>query len=295
MPFLTDLRQTGAEVTEGVPLARLSSIRIGGVCPTVVYPTDIRQFAAVLSFLSKRGIPYRISGRATNLLFPDAFCPFVLVCTGKIKGYSVAENEVTMRAGETFARFFGRGEYPALGGYAGMVGIPGTVGGAVVNNAGAFGVCVSDLFVRCRVYDPMRDEERVLGAEEMAFSYRHSVLRGGNLALLDATFRLDGRGEEMPRQVREYAAARRQTQPTDQPSLGSVFLRPPGDSAGRLIDAAGGKGSSVGGARISERHAGFIVNAGGATASDVRRLMTQTQELVYTYAGVLLVPEIEIL
>jgi UDP-N-acetylmuramate dehydrogenase len=179
-----------------------------------------------------------------------------------------------------------------LSGLESVSGIPGTVGGALYMNAGSYGGDMSMVVAGARVYDPACGEAREMGPGDMGFGYRSSAFQDSGLLILSATFRLSpGEPAAIREAMREYAAMRSAKQPLNEASAGSFFKRPEGAYAGALIERAGLKGMSVGGARVSDKHAGFIVNTGGATAADVLGLMKAVQDAVKESSGYALEPE----
>ncbi|MDR2610516.1 MAG: UDP-N-acetylmuramate dehydrogenase, partial [Clostridiales Family XIII bacterium] len=183
-----------------------------------------------------------------------------------------------------------------LSGFEALSGIPGTIGGAVFMNAGAYDHEIRDIAATVSAYDPVKRETVSIGAEDAGFVYRGSRFSRSGEIVLEATFRLTRRPEaDIRADMRDYARRRREKQPVELPSAGSFFKRPPGAYAGALIEKAGLKGRRVGGAQVSEKHAGFIVNTGGATTADILELMRLVQNRVLEHSGILLEPEPRIL
>ncbi len=283
------------------PLAPYTSFRIGGPADYLAILQRVEDLIAALDALREAGTRYLLMGGGSNMLISDAGVRGV-VLLNQCKRIDWPEPpysgpvEVIAEGGALLAGFARESIKRGLAGLSWAVSIPGTVGGGVTGNAGAHGGDIASVFVSARVWHHGRIER--WGPAEMAFAYRNSRLK--TLAatdaqppvLLSATFRLqpDGDGQAAADAAR-YIDHRRRTQPTDK-SAGSIFKNPPGDYAGRLIEAAGIKGRCVGDACISEKHANFIVNQGRATAADVIALMTLARREVWRQFGALLEPEI---
>lgn len=272
----------------------LSFVGIGGYAPLIVYPRDRCELLCVLSYLSRHGLPYKVVGYMSNILPPDGDWGVCLISTRHIKGYHFDKDRAIFDCGVSLSSLCrlmaNRGYLPPVG----LCGIPATVGGAVYQNAGAFGCEISDSLIYADIYDPREDRVVRASRDQMKFSYRSSDLRLRGV-LLSAAFSLQtgdmqAAAAEMERAIKK----RRESQPSG-PSLGSVFLRAGEVSAAHYIDCAGLKGYRIGGASVSEKHAGFIINEGGATARDYRTLVAYIQSKVSERFGVQLKTEIEII
>ncbi|MCL2165886.1 MAG: UDP-N-acetylmuramate dehydrogenase [Clostridiales bacterium] len=279
------------------PLAEHTSWRIGGPARLMVWPEDEAKTAALLRHCAGIGCPLRFLGAGTNLLAADEGLEELVIQTGKLNTLEWAPDNasgVILRAGAGLSLAW-LAESAAQQGYSGLefaAGIPGSLGGAVAMNAGAFGGQISDLTLFVRVMDA-RANSREMDSAEAAFGYRSSNLRSAGLLILGAELRLSrGDREESLALIREHLDTRRQKQPLELPSGGSVFRNPAGEGAGRYIDRAGLKGLRIGNAQISPKHANFIVNLGGAKAEDVRQLMEIARQVVREKSGVLLENEI---
>lgn len=232
----------------------------------------------------------------TNLLIKDGMYQGVVIKTDKISATSSTENVVSCSCGIKMSRIIRSMASLGLGGMEGLFGIPGTVGGMVKQNAGAFGYEISDRFVSAVCYYPDVGSIVTHYRNDMHFAYRSSVLSKSSAVLISATFDFVPTFQEtILGKIRDFQATRREKQPLEYPSLGSVFKRHSGHSAGYYIDRSGLKGVSVGGAEISEKHAGFIINRGGATACDYLKLIDMAKEKVYADFGIELEEEIEII
>lgn len=286
----------GLAYRENEPLSKHCSFRIGGPAPLVLLPASAEELAALCALLREKGEAPFLMGNGTNLLLPDEGLDRVVVKTCPGAGAVAVEgNVVTAEAGATLARTAAAAQAAGLTGLEFAHGIPGSVGGGVIMNAGAYGGELGDVVFETEYLD--KDLKlRVLCGEEHGFSYRHSVFSETPGVVLRARFRLTpGDPAVIAARMRELSEKRRANQPLDLPSAGSTFKRPAGGFAAALIDGAGLKGFSVGGAQVSEKHAGFVVNAGGATCADVLRLMEHIQSVVLARSGIELEPEVRVI
>lgn len=296
-----DSRLTAAGITfyREEPMSRHTTLRIGGPAERLVCPDSERQLLTAAKLCRELELPVLLIGRGSNLLVSDQGLRGVVLCpraeTGEIT--CTGEGRFRLPAGLTLAR---AANFAAEQGYAGLEfahGIPGTVGGAVYMNAGAYGGEMKDIITRVEVLDS-DGTVRWLPADECGFSYRHSRFSHSGEWVLSAEVQLTpGCSREIYAVMDRLGTARREKQPLEYPSAGSAFKRPPEGTppAAALIDRCGLKGLQVGGAQVSEKHAGFIINRGGATASEVAELMRQVQKTVQEREGVLLEPEIRLL
>ena len=271
-------------------------MKISTIAKLVLYPDSDQMLIAIIKGLEENEIPYIVVGKMSNLLFRTVTYDGVLIITSKIRGKNMAENSFTLSCGETLANALTELASRDRGGFEGLYGIPGTIGGMIMQNAGAFGYEIKDRFLGADCY--MLDGGRIrhLTHEEMCFSYRSSALKKKRAILLNATFDFVYKNREcILDEIKEYRERRLASQPIEYPSLGSVFKRYDGVGAGYYIDKSGLKGCSFGGARVSEKHAGFIVNTGGATADDYLKLIDTVKRRVYSTFGIELEEEIEII
>ena len=286
-------------ITRDRPLAPLTSFKIGGPAAFFAEPADAAALAVCLDFASRYGLPVLVLGGGTNLLVADAGFPGLVVrCGTRTWSVEPGPGGAVLRAGAR-APLAAMARDTARSGWMGLEwaeGIPGTVGGAVVGNAGAFGGEIAAVFRRATCYAP-DSGEMTLTAADLAFVYRGSALRDappGTRFLLAAEFSLStGDAEVLQSQMRDYAARRRAHTPAGA-SCGSVFKNPPGDHAGRLIEAAGLKGAEAGAAIVSPIHANYIVNRGGATAGDILALIERIRSTVRERFGVTLELEVRL-
>ncbi len=278
------------------PLSDYTSFRIGGPADAFLLPDTEKAFLSLLRFLTReKDIPFRVIGNGTNLLFSDEGFRGAIISTRHMRTVSVVGNTVIAASGTPLNVLCRVLADRSLDGFAGLYGIPGTVGGAVCMNAGAFGGTVSDHLTFVSVYLPSSASIQTFSKKDLNFSYRYSALQENKSAVvLSAEFSFPyGNQSEIREKMRQNLSKRMENQPTALPCAGSAFLRPKEGYAAAYIEKAGLKGARVGDAAVSLKHAGFIVNLGGATASDVLMLIAQIQNEVSQRFGIALVPEIE--
>ena len=286
------------------PLSSYTSFAIGGPALAVVVPEDSRELQDLLAYIGANGLRWRVIGKGTNLLVPDAgFAGIILVLGRGFKGIRRCDGpddqSVTLAvgAGCGLTRLSGWCIEQGLSGLEFACGIPGTMGGAVVMNAGAWGNELADVLTSVTVVSEEGPE--IIERRQMRFSYRcwhDHADRGGARIVAEAEVKLVPADPETVRaRCLELLRKRRGRQPKGQPNAGSFFKNPGNDSAGRLIEKSGCKGMRVGGAMVSPVHANFLVNAGGATAADMMELMDRVQKRVQRECGVFLEPEVQFL
>ena len=302
MTKLTDLQQKIADLMPETqfsfnePMAKHTSFRIGGATEVMAFPRSAEELALILKKTALLDCKKAILGAGTNILAPDHGVSGIVICLKDcLDGISIEnENCIWVAAGVTMTRAAVFAANNGLSGLEFAHGIPGTVGGGVYMNAGAYGGEIKDI---CESVDVMDSEGNVrcFSGEEMDFSYRHSILEDTAGIVVSAVFSLEKKPEaEIKARMKELQAKRSASQPLDLPSAGSAFKRPQGAYAAALIDQAGLKGFSIGDAAISEKHAGFAVNLGSATAADMRSLLTQVSDIVFVKSGIRLEPEVRI-
>lgn len=282
------------EVLYEEPMSRHTSYKIGGPADVMICPRSVADIQAAFRIARQHGVPVLILGGGSNLLVRDGgLRGMVLNLYGTLQQMQAEGEEVTAGGGTKVTALVNFCARRGLAGLEPMAGVPGTVGGAVKGNAGAFGANISDHLASVRVLEAT-GEDRVLVREALLFAYRQSSLTEGEV-LVSATFRLRrGDPEVLKRKVAQILAERKAKQPVEWRSAGSVFKNPPGDFAGRLIEAAGLKGTRVGDAMISPKHGNFFVNLGRATAKDVLALIALAQERVRERTGIALEPEVRV-
>ena len=277
-------------------MAKHTSFRIGGEAEVMAFPKNREELAELLKVSVLLDIKPAILGAGTNVLAPDEGLRGLVICLkDALDGMErLDETHIRVMAGVTMTRAAMFAAGLGLSGLEFAHGIPGSVGGGVYINAGAYGGEICQVCEQVEVMD-FQGNLSVWDNARMGFSYRHSLLQERQAIVVSALFRLE---KKDPRQIRdcmkELMAKRSASQPLDLPSAGSAFKRPQGGYAAALIDQAGLRGYRVGGAAIAQKHAGFAVNLGGATARDVRQLLDQVSEIVYEKSGIRLEPEIRI-
>lgn len=270
-----DFLRQGISAQDGCPLAPLSSFRIGGTAEVAVFPETAEQLARSLELICMADVPFDVIGNGTDLLLPDGTYRGVLVVTRSMRGVAVEGDCMTALGGTPLPLLAVTAQAHGLSGLEFAQGIPGTLGGGVFMNAGAFGGCMADVTEWSEWYDTESGETGRFCDEAHRFGTRTSVYeQTSRYVLLRAGLRLTRDDPcEIAARMEDYRARRARTQPLELPSAGSVFRHPPGAFAGKLIEDLGLKGTRIGGAEVSRKHAGFIVNQGGATAQDVRDLI----------------------
>lgn len=294
---LLDLqKEIRGRVTAGEPMHRHTSWRIGGPADLFVEPADSGDLARALSYARRSGLPVTVIGNGTNLLVSDRGIRGLVIKIGSgLALLEVCLNVIHAGAGVLLPRLAGRAQQAGLTGFEFLAGIPGTVGGALLMNAGANGSSVGDLVLRVEAVD-YDGNKLVLERDELEFAYRQSCLSRRNLVVTGACFSgVPGDAAAIRNKMEAYLAKRRSTQPLELPNAGSVFKNPPGDSAGRLIEQAGCKELRVGAVQVSSRHANFFVNLGGGTAADVLELVKKVRQSVEDRCGVKLTLEVQML
>ena len=281
-------------ILENEPMSAHCSFRIGGPCDAMVLPDSEEQVRDICRTLAQAGERPFLMGNGTNLLITDG--PFHRIVVRMGDGFSrreIRETELFAQSGITLARLATAAAGAGLAGLEFAHGIPGTLGGAVSMNAGAYGGEMKDVVASVTYLD---EGLELRETAEPDLSYRHSRFSDTDCIVLGATLSLrEDDGAAIRERMRALMERRRASQPLELPSAGSTFKRPAGGYAAALIDQAGLKGYAVGGAQVSEKHAGFVVNRGGATFDDVLRLMEHIQETVYRTSGIRLEPEVKII
>ncbi len=279
------------------PMAKHTSFRIGGPAEVMAFPKSKDELAEILKISGLLDCIPVIIGAGTNLLVPDCGLQGLVICLKDcLDGMEQLDaTRIRVAAGVTMTRAALFAMNLGLSGLEFAHGIPGTVGGGVYMNAGAYGGEICQVCTQVEVMD-LAGNLKTLSAEEMEFSYRHSRLEDEGGIVISAVFDLMPKPvEEIREQIQDFLSRRKNSQPLDLPSAGSAFKRPVGGYAAALIDQCGLKGYQVGGAAVSTKHAGFVVNLGGATASDVYQLLQEVSDIVFRDTGIRLEPEVRIL
>lgn len=285
------------EIRENEPMSEHCSFKIGGPARLMLLPSSAEEAASALAILRSSGAQVLIVGSCTNLLIPDEGYPGAVVRMSKpASSMELLDAErIRAQAGATLNALAVFAAQHELTGLEFAHGIPGSVGGGVAMNAGAYGGEMRDVLESAEYVDA-DGVISTLSGDALGLSYRHSAFSDTDKLITSAVFRLTpGDGEAVRARMNELIEKRRASQPLDMPSAGSTFKRPKTGYAAALIDEAGLKGLRVGGAMVSTKHAGFVVNAGGATYSDVIELMREVRRRVYEFSGVLLEPEVKII
>ncbi len=291
-------KMPGLKLLENEPMSAHCSFRIGGPVRALAVPKDVTGLSKLCHLLKTHHISPLLLGNGTNILFPDEGLKdlFIISTENLTKMFLLPDGAIYAEAGVSLAKLASFAQQNGLAGLEFASGIPGTVGGGVRMNAGAYGGELKDA-VESVVFYFLPDQGLYeMPNENCKFAYRSSIFQQMNAAILSAVFRLQpGDKDEISAKMRELNERRRDKQPLDMPSAGSAFKRPEGHYAAALIEEVGLKGYSVGGAQVSDKHSGFVVNTGSATSHDVYDLMMHVRNTVYKERGVFLEPEIIIL
>ena len=282
-------------VRANVTLAPYTTMRTGGPAALFAEPRSAQQLAHVHQWAQEKGLPLLILGNGSNLLIADSGFDGLVIHLGRaLSEVSVFANTLTAQAGASLAAAARAAAQASLTGLEFAAGIPGSIGGAVCMNAGAYGGEIAQVIVSARLLTP--EGVRTVSKDELSLGYRSSAVMQNGWVVLEATFELaPGSPDEIKATMADLAARRREKQPLQYPSCGSFFKRPVGYYAGALIEQAGLKGYRVGDAQVSEMHAGFVINRGHATSSEIYRLMQEVQRRVQAQFGVTLEPEVRLI
>jgi UDP-N-acetylmuramate dehydrogenase len=278
------------------PMSQHTSFKVGGPADIFIEPTDVKELKNAFNFVKQHSIPYYVIGNGTNLLVGDKGLRGAVIKVGESFGeIHIIGEEVIAECGvllSTLSKIVARS---SLTGLEFASGIPGFLGGAIAMNAGAYGGEMKDIVEWVEVLDENLELRRYSNSE-MEFTYRKSIVEPRNLIVVRCKMKLKkGNQEEINNVMSDLTQKRKTKQPLNLPSAGSTFKRPPGYFAGKLIDDAGLRGFSIGGAQVSELHCGFVVNKGGATAKDVYDLIKHVQQTVINQFGIKLETEVKIL
>jgi UDP-N-acetylmuramate dehydrogenase len=289
---------TDCLIKSQVPLATLTSFRVGGPAEWYVAPQNLEALQASFEFARNEGLKVTLLGAGSNLLVSDRGLPGLVIGTRHLRHthFDPEIGQVTVAAGEPLPRLAWQVAQLGWQGLEWAVGIPGSVGGAVVMNAGAHKSCIADILVSAQVLSPSGILE-TLTPKQLGYSYRTSILQGSQRSVTQATFQLQP-GAEPARVIAtttEHLEQRRSTQPYHLPSCGSVFRNPLPHTAGWLIEQTGLKGYQIGAAQVAQRHANFILNCGGAKANDIWQLIRYVQQQVEQRWSLHLEPEVKMI
>jgi len=285
------LAALGADWLPGEPLSRHTSLGVGGPAD-IVRVRDASRVPELVEYLEVHAAPWRILGGGSNLLAADEGVPDVVLQLARGALIEVAENRVVVPAATSLGTAILECAKRNLGGMEGLVGVPGTLGGALRMNAGAYGTEMADVVRAATIFKGETRQVETVKADHLGFKYRHTNLSSHDLVLSVTLELLDRPQSEILERIKEFNRKRRASQPLQEESAGCMFKNPPADSAGRMIASLGLKGTRLGGAVVSERHANFIVNRYHATASDVLKLIDLVRERVLKDYGVELEKEV---
>lgn len=276
------------------PMKKHTTVKVGGPCDCLVLPESVEEIKNIISYAKENDIKYYVIGNGSNLLVVDeSVHALVIKITNKFAKVIVKEDEIIADAGASVPYVSLLAKNNSLTGFEFACGIPGTVGGGVRMNAGAYGGEVSDIFVEATYLDGNGNVCKIKKVD-MEFSYRHTFFTDNpDCIILSARFKLQkGNIDEIASKMEENSIARKTKQPLEYPNFGSVFKRPEGYFVGKLVQDAGLRGYTIGGAQVSEKHTGFIVNKGDATCKDIVDLIRHVQKTVYDKFGVSLKTEV---
>lgn len=296
--MISFLKERNIQYACDISLANFSTFKIGGIGKLALFPSSELELSDIISHFRADGKEFIIIGRGSNVLFPDGVFEKPIIFTENLSHIKLDSERVYADAGISLTALSRLAAKHILSGLEFAYGIPGSVGGAVYMNAGAYGSEISEIIESVRVYSSTEETIKTLSAKECDFSYRHSVFQNDpNLTVIGATMRLKMQedNDDIQSKMKENMASRTQKQPLDMPNAGSVFKRPVGHFAGKLIEDSGLKGYRIGDAEISEKHAGFIVNLGDAKSDDVKALIKYVISTVKEKFGVVLEVEIRII
>lgn len=281
-------------IKEKVSMADVTTFKTGGIADVIVYPSNTQELKTVVEFFHEYKSRYYVLGNGSNLLVSDDGIRKPIICLGhNFSSINVFDNCITASSGALLSAIARKAADESLTGFEFAAGIPGTLGGALMMNAGAYGGEMKDVVEAVSFMDST-GQQYVVSGEEMEFGYRKSALSDTDCIITGATIKLDyGDRATIIEKMNELAAKRREKQPLEYPSAGSTFKRPQGYFAGTLIEGCNLKGTSIGGAQVSEKHAGFIINKGNATTEDVCRLIELVKDTVFKTHGVELEPEVK--
>jgi UDP-N-acetylmuramate dehydrogenase len=285
----------GAKILFDECIAGYTSFGIGGVCDAVIMPNSADCVSEIIAYCRKNGVRYYVFGKCTNVVISDnGLRGAVILIDGDLSDVRREGNCLICDAGASLAKICQTAKNEGLGGLEFAYGIPGSAGGALYMNAGAYGGEMKDIVEYCDYLDTDGTVKR-MDVRDMELSYRHSVFTGSDKVILSVCFELyEADKDEISAKMNEIMQKRREKQPLEYPSAGSTFKRPEGHFAAKLIEDSGLKGYTVGGAQVSEKHSGFVINRGGATAEDVRKIVGDIKDRVYADSGVMLETEVMI-
>ncbi len=274
------------DIRRNEPMSRHTTFRIGGSAALYLIPQNISALIDLCGMIRETGARYYILGNGSNLLFDDNGFDGAVISMSALTGIRTERNRILAEAGAQLMNVCKRSRDLGLAGLEFAYGIPGSVGGAVYMNAGAYGGETAHVLIESTYLDPSDLTLHTIPLSEHKYGYRESIYKHNNYIILSAAFELrEGSTEEIGAMMNDYMNRRITKQPLDYPSAGSVFKRYPGRFTGQMIEEAGLKGFAIGGAQVSEKHAGFIINRGNATASDVLALIEHIKTVILDQFG----------
>lgn len=288
--------ELGCEYSTDAMLKDYTSFKIGGKADLMVFPDSAEKLSEIIKTAKSSGVPVFVLGKGSNLLVSDSGINAVVINTSKLDGIElIDETTIKCQSGISLSRLCRFALDNSLTGLEFAFGIPGTAGGAAYMNAGAYGGEMKDVLASCEHLNSDGSFASFSG-DELGLSYRHSAYSDSDLTITSLTLKLEkGDKEEIKAKMDELIGKRKDKQPLEYPSAGSTFKRPEGYFAGALIEQCGLKGYTSGGAQVSEKHAGFVINIGSATAEDVMNVINHCKETVLAQTGVTLEPEVKII
>lgn len=291
--MITELH--GIDIRENEPLKNYTYTKVGGPADFLAFPRNHYELSRIVTHANKANIPWMVLGNASNLIVRDGGIRGFVIMFDKLNAVRINGYTLEAEAGANLIETTKIAKFHSLTGFEFACGIPGSIGGAVFMNAGAYGGEIAHIFLSAKVLTPS-GEVKTLSAREMAFGYRHSVIQETGDIVISAKFALNpGNYDHISQEMNRLNHLRQLKQPLEFPSCGSVFKRPPGHFAGQLIMEANLKGHRVGGVEVSEKHAGFMINVADGTAKDYEDLIAHVIEAVENHSGVRLEPEVHII
>ena len=278
--FILELEKLNlGKIEKDISLSTLTTYKTGGIAKLVIYPNNINNLKQLLKLINKYNINYFILGKGSNTLFSDNEYNGVIIKLDKLNNFEIKQNEIYVESGMILSKLVQESVKNNLTGLEFAIGIPGTIGGAIYMNAGAYGSNMSNIIKSViAINEKLQIEEIPL--EKLKFDYRYSIIQANkNLICVAANIKLEhGNHDEIASKIKENLLKRKNSQPLEYPSAGSVFRNPEGNYAGKIIEELGLKGKSIGGAEISTKHANFIVNKNNASSSDILNLIKLVQK-----------------
>ena len=280
--FILELEKLNLEkIEKDISLSTLTTYKTGGIAKLVVYPNNINNLKQLLKLIHKHNIKYFILGKGSNTLFSDKEFNGVIIKLDKLNNFEIKETEIYVESGMILSKLVQASIKNELTGLEFAIGIPGTIGGAIYMNAGAYGNNMSNI-VKSVIVLNEKFQIKEIPLEKLKFDYRYSIFQDNkNLICVAANIKLEhGNHDEIASKIKENLLKRKNSQPLEYPSAGSVFRNPKGNYAGKIIEELGLKGKNIGGAEISTKHANFIINKNNASSSDILNLIKLVQKEV---------------